>query len=258
MSDIKRDPSAEPTFREKIRNGESVIGLFQCVPSFQISEILSHGPLDYITIEAEHAATSLTSMHAQVAAIADRKPVMVRLISGAPDIIKPVLDLGVTGIMIPNVSTAEQARAIVAQTRFAPEGERGIGGSVRCSRFGANPSYFKDGPLEPVIVILQIEDQQGLDNISEISAVDGVDAVFIGPMDLSSQLGHRGNPGAPEVHEAIVEGLRKVKEVGGVTGILCAPDKVKEWQSLGVSVFLIGSEIGALNNSISEMLKRCV
>ena len=229
-------------------------GLFQCSTAFQISELLSHTTLDYICLEAEHGAVSLPLMHAQVAAIADRKPVIVRIASDDVSVIKPVLDLGVNGIMVPDVRTADAAREIVAQTRFAPEGKRGIGGSVRASRYGLDKCYFPNGPAEPIVIVLQIESQEGLDNITQIAAVDGVDAVFIGPMDLSAQLGHRGKPEAPEVRKPIEEGLTKAKLAGAITGILCAPDKVDHWRALGVSLFLIGSDLGALVGSVTTMM----
>lgn len=242
------------SFRQRLRAGETLLGVFNCLPAFQVAEILSHSAVDYITIEAEHGATSMSAMHAQVAAIADRKPVIVRVASGETGVLKPILDLGVTGIMVPDVRTAEAARAIVSETRFAPEGTRGIGGSVRASRYGMDMGYFRDGPAEPVTVILQIESQEGLDNIAGIATTDGVDAVFIGPMDLSAQLGHRGRPDAPKVVQAITDGLEEVAKAGAVAGCLCPPAKTGFWQDKGVSLFLLGSDIGLLAGSTQAMV----
>ncbi|WP_458792999.1 HpcH/HpaI aldolase family protein [Yoonia sp. MH D7] len=248
------EKSMASSFREFVVEARPVCGMFQCTTSFQISEILSHTSLDYICLEAEHGATSLPHMHAQVAAIANRKPVLVRIASGDVAIIKPVLDLGVTGIMIPDVRTEYEAREIVAQTRFAPEGKRGIGGSVRASRYGMDKSYFADGPPEPVVVVAQIESQDGLDNIAAIAAVDGIDAVFIGPMDLSAQLGQRAKPDTPDVRQAIEAALAKAKVAGAATGIFCPPDKVSHWRGHGASFFLVGSDIGALVGNVTAMM----
>ncbi|WP_165814440.1 HpcH/HpaI aldolase family protein [Pararhodobacter oceanensis] len=241
-------------FRQMLRDGAPLSGIFQCTTSFQIAEILSHSALDYICLEAEHGATSLPLIHAQVAAIADRKPVIVRVAPMDLRAIKPVLDLGVTGIMVADVRSADEAREIVAHTRFAPEGKRGIGGSIRASRYGMDASYFPEGPEQPITVILQIESQEAIDNIAEISAVDGVDAVFIGPMDLSAQLGHRADPAAPKVQNAITTALALAKDSGTASGILCPPAKVAEWTAEGVSLFLLGSDIGALVGSVNAMM----
>ncbi|GGF82632.1 4-hydroxy-2-oxoheptanedioate aldolase [Mameliella alba] len=243
----------DSSFRRRLAAGEPVLGVFNCLPAFQVSEILSHSSMDYIVIEAEHGATALPAMHAQVAAIAERKPVVVRVASDEPGVIKPILDLGVTGIMVPDVRSADAARDIVRQTRFAPEGTRGIGGSIRASRYGMDKGYFRDGPAEPITVILQIESREGLDNIAEIAAVDGVDAVFFGPMDLSAQLGHRGRPDAPEVAQAMDVAIRQLAGTACVAGCLCPPAKVGHWRDRGISLFLLGSDIGALTASVEAM-----
>lgn len=243
-------------FRQRLAENQLLCGLFQCLSAFQVAEILSHTAVDFIMIEAEHSATSLPLIHSQVSAIAERRPVFVRLSSGDVSAIKPILDLGVTGIMVPDVRTANAAREIVAQTRFAPQGKRGIGGSVRASRYGLDKTYFMDGPVEPVTVILQIESEEGLNNIAEIASVEGVDAIFFGPMDLSAQLGHCGQPSCPEVRNAIETGLKELNRIGAVSGCLCAPDQVEAWRKLGMSLFLIGSDIGALAGAVTTMMDK--
>lgn len=249
-------PAGNTGFRNRLAGGGTLRGLFVCIPHFQVAEALSHSGLDFLMIEAEHGATDLPLMHMQVAAMADRKPVLVRIGPCPPDhVVKPILDLGVAGLMVADVRDADEARAIVAQTRFAPQGTRGIGGSIRASHYGQDMGYFRDGPAEPIAVIAQIESPEGLDNIAEIADVDGVDAVFFGPMDLSSQMGHPADPGHPEVQAAIRAALETLVAQGSCSGILCAPDKVAQWQALGVSLFLVGSDIGMLNGSVRAALQ---
>jgi len=173
------------------------------------------------------------------------------------ELLKPILDLGVDGIMVPNVHTAEQAKNVVALTRFAPEGTRGIGGSVRAARFGLDKSYYGDN--KPPLVIVQIESREGLTNIDDIAAVDGVDAVFFGPNDLAAQLGFRGQPDAPVVRAAIENGMRKATSRGVKAGCLVEPASVPHWQSFGATIFLCGSDIGVLlrgTNSIAATLSK--
>lgn len=241
-------------FRQRLLEKHNLSGIFQCIPHFQVAEILSHTSLDFIMIEAEHGATALPSMHAQVAAIADRKPLIVRVASGEVGVLKPILDLGVTGIMVPDVRSAETAREIVAQTRFAPAGKRGIGGSIRASKYGFDKTYFSEGPADPITVILQIESEEGLQNAEEIAAVEGVDAVFFGPMDLSAQLGVPGQPTHPKVRSAIEGCLAKLNQSGVVSGCLCAPDHIGMWQELGMSLFLAGSDIGLLIGGTTTLM----
>ena len=246
------NPSSKQAFEERLHAGGSLFGIFACIPTFQTAEILSHSDMDFICLEAEPAATNPATLHQQVAAVGARKPVVVRVASEQVELLKPILDLGVDAIMVPNVHTAEQARNIVALTRFAPEGKRGIGGSVRAARFGLDKSYYGDN--KPPLVIVQIESREGLTNIEDIAAVDGVDAVFFGPNDLAAQLGFRGQPDAPVVRAAIENGMRKATSRGVKAGCL-----VPHWQSFGATIFLCGSDIGVLlrgTNSIAATLSK--
>lgn len=243
------------SLKERIVAGDYTCGIFACIPTFQTIEILSHTSIDFLAIEAEHAATNVSIVHQQIVAAGGRKPVLVRVSSETSDTLKPLLDLGIDGLMVPNVHTAEQARHIVSLTRFGPEGRRGVGGSVRAAMWGLDKTYYHSGPSR-VAVTVQIESREAVANLDEICQVDGIDAVFFGPNDLAAQMGFPGQPNAPEVRLTMERGMRLARQHGVVTGCLAAPDQIAHWRACGGSFFISGSDIGVLlqgTNSIASI-----
>ncbi|HVV92491.1 MAG TPA: aldolase/citrate lyase family protein [Hyphomicrobiales bacterium] len=237
-----------------IADNRPLFGLFGCLPAFQATEVLADVPMDFVVLEAEHGATHLSVLHAQTAAMAGSGiPVVVRV--PTLDWIKPVLDLGVDGLMLPNVESAEQARAIVAATRYPPRGVRGIGGSVRATRFGRDSGYYRDA--EPNLSVwAQIESPAGLANLEAIAAVDGIDVIFFGPQDLAAQMGHPGEPAHPEVQAAIEDGTRRALRAGVKAGCLTAEADCARWCSFGATVFLVGSDISLLVRAADGLMQR--
>lgn len=252
------ETTATRSFKERLVAGEFVCGIFACIPTFQTVEILSHTDIDFLALEAEHAATSIPILHQQIVAAGGRKPVLVRVGSEHVDTLKPLLDLGVDAIMVPNVHTAEQARHIVSLTRFGPEGRRGVGGSVRAARWGLDKTYYRRGP-SPIAITVQIESREALENLGAICDVEGVDAVFFGPNDLAAQIGFPGEPNAPKVREALADGMRLARKRGVVCGCLAPAADIAHWRGCGGTFFLSGSDIGALiqgTNAIAATVAR--
>lgn len=239
------ETATQSTLKQRIVSGEFVCGIFACIPTFQTVEILSHTNIDFLAIEAEHAATNISILHQQIAAVAGRKPILVRVSSEHVDTLKPLLDLGVDAIMVPNVHTAEQARHIVSLTRFGPEGRRGIGGSVRAAMWGLDKTYYRSGPASTAVTV-QIESREALANLKDICSVDGVDAVFFGPNDLAAQIGFPGSPNGPEVRKAMEDGMRVARQCGVMTGCLAGHDQIPHWRSCGGTFFISGADIGVL------------
>ena len=233
------------SLKVRIVSGEFTCGIFACIPTFQTVEILSHTSIDFLAIEAEHAATNVSIVHQQIVAAGGRKPILVRVSSETSDTLKPLLDLGVDGLMVPNVHTAEQARQIVSLTRFGPEGRRGVGGSVRAAMWGLDKNYYHSGPSRAAVTV-QIESREALANLREICAVNGIDAVFFGPNDLAAQMGFPGQPNAPAVRDAMEDGMRLARQCGVITGCLAAADQIAHWRACGGSFFISGSDVGVL------------
>src|SRR5690606_26688911 len=159
---------------------------------------------DWLLFDGEHAPNTPQTLLMQIQAVAS-SPVhpIARPPIGDAAIIKQYLDLGFRTLLIPMVDSAAQAAQVVAATRFPPRGIRGVASSTsRASAFGADRTYLANAH-EHVTVIAQIESRAALAAIEEIAAVEGIDALFIGPGDLAASLGHLGNPRHPDVQDAI-------------------------------------------------------
>ena len=242
--------------KRALRDGRPLFGMFCCLPVFQTVEAIASSGFDFFVFDAEHSPTSVPAIHSQLTAISHCKTAsVVRIASHDPVAVKHYLDLGVDALMIPNVENAEQARQVVRTTRYPPEGIRGIGGSVRAT------DYFRDGGYyakanDRVCLMTQIESPEGLKNLDEICAVDGVDVVFFGPNDFAAQSGLIGQPGHPDIVAAMERGMRRTKELGKTSGILCGEAQVERYLKAGTQVVEVGSEVGLLVRGADELAKR--
>jgi 4-hydroxy-2-oxoheptanedioate aldolase len=160
--------------------------------------------------------------------------------------IKRVLDVGAQSLLIPYVSTAEEARNAVRSTRYPPAGVRGVAGTTRATRFGRVKDYAKTAH-EEICVLVQVETQEALDNIDAICAVEGVDGVFIGPADLHASLGHAGEIANPKVKPLIDDAIRRIRKAGKAPGILTPSEAdAKHWLECGALFVAVGADVGIL------------
>jgi 2-dehydro-3-deoxyglucarate aldolase len=161
-------------------------------------------------------------------------------------VIKRLLDAGCHNFLIPFVETAAQARAAVAATRYPPQGVRGVSVSQRSNRYGAVPDYFAR-INEQIAVVVQIESRAGVAAAAEIAAVDGIDALFIGPSDLAAAYGQLGQPGHAEVQAAIAAVHAAAAAAGKATGILSPVEAdARRYLDMGMSLVAVGSDLGVL------------
>ncbi|MFD3499419.1 aldolase/citrate lyase family protein [Streptomyces sp. NPDC058676] len=161
-------------------------------------------------------------------------------------VIKRLLDIGAQSLLIPQVESAEEARAAVAATRYAPIGVRGVSALTRASRFGRVKDYAELAHTE-LCVLVQVESRHALAQIEHIASVDGVDGIFIGPSDLAASLGHPGNPNAPTVTEAVEDAIRRVRASGKPAGVLTTnPTFERRCIDLGTTVTAVGVDVDLL------------
>lgn len=207
-------------FKRGLESGRQMIGLWNSIPGSLAAEAVAGCGFDWVVIDTEHAATDVPDVLPMLQAMAPY-PVapVVRPAANDPVLIKRVLDLGAQTLLIPYVETVEAAEAAVAAMRYAPRGIRGMAGVTRANRFGAVPGYAARASDE-LCLIIQAETIATLDRIEDICAVDGVDAVFIGPADLAATMGRPGEANHPEVREAIGEFIRRISAAGKPAGIL--------------------------------------
>jgi 4-hydroxy-2-oxoheptanedioate aldolase len=154
------------------------------------------------------------------------------------------------------VDTPEQAAALVSAMRYPPEGIRGVGAAVaRASRWNARTDYL-DRANDEVCLLVQVESVTALQNLEAICAVEGVDGVFIGPADLSASMGHRGNPGHPDVQATIDGAIRTIQSCGKAAGILTGdPAQGKHYLSLGARFVAVGIDVSLLAQATRKLAR---
>lgn len=246
-------------FLHALGQGRPLLGLWQALATPYTAEICARAGFDWLLFDGEHAPNTLQTLLGQLQAVMPfaAHPI-ARVPLGEPVAIKQYLDIGFRTLLVPMVDSAEQARAIVAATRFPPLGTRGVASATsRASGFGADARYLAEAH-KSVGVIVQIESRAGLDAVAEIAAVEGIDALFIGPADLAASLGHLGNPGHLEVQAAISRAQQAIALAGKPAGIFAlSPADAKARCAQGFSFVSIGTDIGLLARG-AEMLRRSV
>ena len=188
-------------FRKKIVEGNLLLGTMVTINSPEVSELLTQIGFDWLFFDAEHAPFSTRDLQLMIQA-AGNTPSIVRLATAAEVDIKKALDIGAAGIIVPQVNSAELAEQIVRWTRYAPQGSRGVG-IARAHGFGLKFQEYVDNANEKIAVVVQAEHIEAVRNIQSIVKVAGIDAVLVGPYDLSASLGKIGQINDPEVVQAI-------------------------------------------------------
>lgn len=204
--------------KELLKSGQPAVGSWISLPSPASAELMAGMGFDWLVIDTEHGATDYETLEDMIRALkgADCAP-MARVPWNDPVLIKRVLDRGASGLVIPMISTGEEARAAVAACKYPPEGIRGIAGT-RTSRYGMDlMDYYHDWNKQGVVVC-QIETEEGVKNIRDIMSTPGVDAIFVGPNDLSAGLGVFRQFDHPKFKEAMERIIKAGRETGVPTG----------------------------------------
>ncbi|NOJ24972.1 HpcH/HpaI aldolase family protein [Vibrio coralliilyticus] len=221
----------------------SLLGTFVKTPHPHIIEVLALSDLSFIILDAEHAPFDRQSLDLCIlAARANQLPCLVRVQDSQPATILNALDCGATGVQIPHVCNAEQAEKIVKICHYG-EGGRGYAGSSRVANYATKPmvQHLADSKANTVIVA-QIEDPEGVDNVEAIARVDGIDALFIGQVDLTVAYGAK-SVNDDQVRQASIRIIEAAKACGKPVGMFVATaQQAKDWSELGVNFFGVGSE----------------
>ncbi|MEO6152756.1 MAG: aldolase/citrate lyase family protein [Croceibacterium sp.] len=229
--------------KQRLAAGDALWGSFLKTPSPILVEVLASAGLDLLCIDAEHAPFDRAEIDQCVmAARAAGLPVVVRTPTAAPEHILNALDCGADGVLLPHIRSAEEARAVVSASLYG-RGGRGYAGSSRAAGYGltAIPKHLA-ASAERAVIIVQIEDVEAVEAIDQIAAVPGIDALFVGRIDLTIALGET-DPDAPSVLSAV----ERVLKVGGLAGVpvgMFVPrdGDVAGWRSKGAQLFLQGSD----------------
>jgi 2-keto-3-deoxy-L-rhamnonate aldolase RhmA len=232
------------TFIDKMHEGKVAIGAAVSFSDATVTEALCT-VLDFVWIDMEHNPLSLQHVEAHIIAAkgSDCTPI-VRVPWNDAVLIKPVLDIGAAGVVVPFVRTAEETRLAVAACRYPPEGVRGYG-PRRPSNYArlGGPEFCK-AANDAMITVIQVEHIDAVNNLDDILAVSGVAAIMIGGNDLSGSMGHMGNPGHPEVVQAMDTVIQKCNRARMPVGVATShdPDTIMGWVNKGVNWVMSGND----------------
>lgn len=246
-----------PDFRKRVLAREWLCGTFLNLGSPLTVEIAGLAGFDWVLIDHEHGPggedTLLHQLHA--AAATPAFPV-VRIAQNETVRFKRALDMGASGVMAPYVSTAAEARAAVAAMRYPPHGIRGVAKFNRGAEFGGDfEEYYLHGH-ERLLTVLQIETPEAVANIEEIAAVDGADVLFVGPTDLSYNMGIRDQLEHPKFVEVLKRVSAAAQKHGKAAGILIhIPALVPKVRELGYTFTALGSDGGAVRNGLLSLVQ---
>jgi len=212
-----------------------------------VAEAVGHAGFDWGLIDMEHTTLDMMDvLHVLQALSATKMVPVVRVPWNDTVTVKRVLDAGATTVMFPFVQNAEEARRAVAATRYPPAGVRGMAAMSRASKFGTQSNYLKTAN-DGMGVIVQLETTAALGALESIAAVEGVDALFLGPADLSASMGYAGQQTHPDVMDLMSTAVQRCKAIGKPVGTIGgAPEQVAQYRATGFDYVALGSDLGLL------------
>lgn len=219
------------------------------------AEALGYAGFDFLVVDMEHVPIEVSDLAHILRAIGcTPADAVVRLAWNDQVLVKRCMDAGARTVMLPFVQTAEEAKAAASYTRYPPHGIRGVAAVHRGSKFGTIPNYLKNANGD-VCTIVQLETPEAIERLPEIAAVDGIDALFVGPGDLSAAMGHIGNIAHPEVQALIEKAAKDAHAAGKPVGIVGPnPDMVKRFIGYGYDYAAIASDIAMMTGRANDWL----
>ena len=244
------------SFKQALQAGRAQIGLWLGLADAYASELLAGTGFDWLVIDGEHAPNDLRTVLAQLQAIAPYAAhAAVRPVCGEAALIKQYLDIGAQTLIVPMVDSAEQAARMVAAMRYPPGGIRGVGSALaRASRWNQIGNYLQTCQAQ-LCLLVQVESVTGMDNLSQIAAVEGVDGVLFGPADLAASMGMLGRAADPQVQDAIAHGIGTVRAAGKAAGTLSADIALaRRYLELGALFVAVGVDTTLLVRAAKELV----
>lgn len=245
--------------KRRLKNGEQLSASWVQLVSPLAAEITAMSGYDIVVIDGEHAPIDPTNMYPLIQAMS-AYPCMPMVRAPWNDFvaIKRLLDCGVAGVHIPYVNTKEEAEEAVRACKYPPRGIRGIAGSPRACGFGQNRGQYLQRANDEVLVMVAIETLTGADNVEAMCDVEDLDGIFIGPMDLSTNMGYFANPKAEPVQKKIREieeiVLKKKKKL--LATVAGNAEQAKALYDRGYSYVIFSSDSSNLANSMKSEMQR--
>lgn len=235
-------------------------GTFLNLGSATVVEIAADAGFDWVLIDLEHGSGTLTDLRAQLMATRGSSAApIVRIPSVDADLVKFVMDSGAAGVMFPYVPNAAEAARAVSTMKYPPFGVRGVAQIIRATDYGRNWKSYLSEANEHSLAVIQIETPEAADQADEMAAVPGVDVLFVGPMDLSVNLGHPGDFSPPGFIQHLRNVISACEKHGKTAGILSRPELVEQHRALGFRFMALGSDAGAvvqgMQNNVAALRK---
>jgi 4-hydroxy-2-oxoheptanedioate aldolase len=251
-------PAEKNKFKAALQSRLPQIGLWLNMAEALPAELAGHAGFDWLVIDGEHGPNDLRSIMAQLQALsASPSEVVVRPPMGESWMIKQLLDVGVRTLLVPMVDSAEQARQLAEAVRYPPAGKRGMGAAVaRVSGFNTITDYVDTADGE-ICLLVQAETTAAIADLEQIAAVDGIDGIFIGPADLSADMGYRGRFEAPEVQEVIEAAITRIIAAGKPAGILTFSETLnRRYLDLGATFVAVGADVTEFGTALRALAAR--
>jgi len=243
--------------KQRLKNGEILIGTFLSLGNVVTSEIVANAGFDWVIIDIEHGLGSEGDVLHQLQSIKGTNvSVIVRVEGYQRQRIHRVLDLGADGIMCPRIENASQAELAVKAMQYPPKGVRGVAKMIRATSYGEDFEQYRQDTSEELLGIIQIETTEALNHLDEIANIDGVDVLFIGPSDLSMSLGIFGQTDHPLFVTTVDLIVKSATNANKQVGILLSdPRDLKKYHDLGIQLFACGTDASFLGKGAKQIVE---
>ena len=245
-------------FKHALKAGKPQIGIWSSLCSHIVADVLSNSGFDWVLLDTEHSPNELPNVQHQLHAMqgGTANPV-VRVAWNDMVMIKRFLDVGAQSLLLPYVQSAEEAKNAVISMNYPQKGMRGVAGGARAMGYGRIKDYHKNAPNE-LCLLVQVETRNAMQSLDAIADVEGVDGVFIGPNDLSADMGYLGNWQHPEVWKVMEDAAKRIRKAGKAPGILVGEADGQRCLDMGYLFVAVGSDIGLLRtgDALAAKFKR--
>ena len=244
--------------KKRLKEGESLLGCWLNLGSSLTSEIIGLAGFDWLLIDLEHGSGTEKDLLYQLQAMehTGAAPV-VRVESYERQRIHRVLDMGAEGVMCPRIKNISEAEQVAKGLHYPPFGTRGVAKMVRTAGFGKTFETYLENELDEIVGIVQIETIEVLDHLDEIASLEGIDVLFIGPSDLSMELGIFGRFDHPRFVDAVKKTILAARNAGKAAGILLyCPDDFQTYYDMGIRMFASGSDAGFVASGANNLYEK--
>lgn len=240
--------------RERLQQAHPMVGLFSIMGNVEVVEMVGLVGFDFVVLDLEHGPYGIQAVVPMIlAARARQLTPIVRVRSNDAALVGAALDAGAAGVLVPQIGSAKAARALVAASRFAPQGSRGLNPWVRAADFSADANWLERANAS-VAVTAMIEGREGFEALDEILAVEGLDAIFLGPVDLAQSMGLGLQPEHPQVVEAIISAVEAARRRGKAVAVF-APTAAaaRRWLERGVVLVAVSEDTAVMMQALRQL-----